>query len=160
MKVLGNIWCLRFLLPACPGTLHEAHSVWWLWWCYFLGFQHSLADVSFFLHCTWLYKNQKNADGEQFIIKSSVCCYSLTSLWFSVWFPSADPVPWKKDKNYVSFFIRAFQSSCFPLTLVSPLFSSFLKKMTNFRWFSPFVWFLLLQQDGVKSEVWWGCDSG
>lgn len=109
--------------PSMSSPLHEAHSVWWLcWWC-LLGFQHSLADVSFFLRCTWTYKNlKKNADGEQFTIESSVYCHSLTSLWFSVWFPNADPVPCKKDKNYVPFFIRASLHIFFgPLLVLSLL---------------------------------------
>lgn len=48
------------------------------------------------------------------------------------------------QKNDVAFFIRALQSSYFPLTLASPLFSPFMKKTTNFRCFSPFVWFFPL----------------
>jgi len=27
MKVHGNIWCLGFLLPTCPSTPYETHSV-------------------------------------------------------------------------------------------------------------------------------------
>lgn len=75
MKVCGDIRCLAFILLVGPSTAVRNA----LCWSHsqgdvlFLGLQISLADVSFFLHYTWMYETPWNADRKQLIIKISIC---------------------------------------------------------------------------------------